>query len=168
MADTHLSILNYIKSGKVSLETEINHLEAGEDIHIIIRDFFSNSPDYQKLKAKIDTVQDKLNTALNDQARLAYSTQLNNLYKLEKAFKVDILNLAGIFTRIDLRTERLRQAAALFDQGRFQEADAILKEQDLAKDQHHLFVRADYLEWRKGQLWDKWNDLMNNDQESDD
>lgn len=159
--DTHLGILQYIKSGEVSVETQVKRLKAGEDIDVNINEFFSNSPDYQELQAKINEVQTKFDTATNDQGRLAYSAQLNNLHQLEKEFKVDILNLAGIFTRIELRTKRLQQAATLFDEGRFQAADTILKEEDLAKDHHHLVVKADYLEWRQNHLWDKWNNLTN-------
>ena len=142
-----LSILQYIKSNNVSIENEIRNLKAGGDINVIINDFIMNSPDYKLLQERIKKAQRKLENVKELTAKKQLREELENLYKLEKEFKVDILRLADIFSRMEVRTERLRQARQLFEEGKFKEADAILKEEDLASDQFNLIIYADYLEF---------------------
>ncbi len=163
MADTRIGILQYIKGGEISVDHEISNLKAGRDINIKIRDFFSNSPDYQKLQAQIQEAQSQLDAAKGTQDRLFYSQKVNDLLEFEKEFKADVLQLANTFSQMELRTERLRQAAELFDQGRFKDADAILKEEDLANDQHNLLIYLDYLEARKDGLWKKMKKIIDDE-----
>jgi hypothetical protein len=163
MKDSRISIIQYIKSGAVSIENQISNIKAGSKINIEIEDFFSNSPDYQRLQKQIIEMQDRFEKATNEQERYVLSTQLNNLAELKKEFKTDVLRLADIFAKMDLRTERLRQAAALFEEGKFREADAVLKEEDLGSDQFNLLVMADYLELQLNNFWAKFKTYIDHD-----
>ena len=164
MQDSSIGIIQYIKSGQITISNEINNLNAGKDINIKVRDFFSNSPDYLKLQKQIDNVQKQLQVESDMQKRVFLDDKLNNLLELQKTFKADVLRLAEIFSKMELRTERLIKAAALFEQGRFKDADAILKEEDLTNDQFNLLLYVDYLELQKNNLWKKYQDLTDHEQ----
>ncbi len=163
MLDSSIGIIQYIKSSQISISNEIANLNAGKDINIQIRDFFSNSPDYQKLQKQINDVQKQLQVETDMQKQSFLDDKLNNLRELQKTFKADVLRLAEIFSKMELRTERLKKAAALFEQGRFKDADAILKEEDLTNDQFNLILHVDYLELHKNNLLKKYKDLKDDE-----
>lgn len=150
--DINIGLLQYIKSGEISVENAISNVKAGQDINIRIKQFFMNSPDYQKLFSEIDRKKTQLENETNEMKRLHFSQELNNLAKLEKEFQVDVLRLADVFSKLEIKTERLQRSSNLFDQGNFKEADAMLGESDLSNDQFNLLIQADYLEQRIGIL----------------
>lgn len=150
--NTNIGILQYIKSGEISIEYEISNVKANRDINIRIKKFLMNSPDYQKLHGEIERKRTQILQAREQNRKLHLNKELDNLFQLEQNFKVDVLRLAGVFSRLEIRTEKLRQAIKLFDQGLFKEADAILEETELYNDQFNLLVLADYWEEKQNSL----------------
>ncbi len=149
MKDTNIGILQYIKNGQIAVDVEISKIKAGRHINVRVQQFLMSSPDYQKLFGEIERKQNQIKTVNDTERKIHLSNELNNLLELEKIFKVDILHLAGVFSKLEIRTERLRQAMELFDAGRFKEADAILAEEDLSNDQFNLLILVDYWETKQ-------------------
>lgn len=144
--DTNIGILQYIKSGQISINIEISNIKSQKEVNINIYQFFMNSPDFQKLNTEIERKKRQLEETKDESRRLHLTEALQNLYELEKEFKIDVLRLANIFSTIAPRTERLKKAVSLFDQGRFKEADAVLVESEMSREQFELIALADYLE----------------------
>lgn len=98
------------------------------------------SIDYHKLVEQIKELEEDLNDIPLDriERRLQKSEELVELRKQEKDFKQEVLRLAGTFSKIEINTERLKKAQQYFTQGKFREADAILKAEELSHDQEHL------------------------------
>jgi len=155
--DANIGILQYIKSGEVSIVNEISRIEANSDINIRVRTFFMNSPDFQKLNKEVERKKEQFETESDDIRKLHLSEELNNLYKVEKEFKIDVLRLADVFTKLDIRTKRLAKAKELFNQGRFKEADEILNEVELSNDQFNYLILLDYWEEKEKSLIQKLN-----------
>jgi len=150
--DIHISILQFLQS-RSTPAIEISHITAAENTSIEINQFFHRSPDYLNLLTKIRAAESVLGPL--PAGSEAYKTQmaaLQDLYRLEKAFKIDVLHLADLFLRIDVKSERVTKARALFEEGRFREADDLLREEDLTKDQNDLLVAVDYLERRQADI----------------
>ncbi|GAA3623253.1 hypothetical protein Q4Q40_22170 [Flavivirga jejuensis] len=155
---TNISILQYIKNGSISINTEISNIKADLDTNIKIKQFFMNSIDFQKLHLEINQKRNQLKIEEEIKMKEHFSNELDKLYRLEKAFKIDILYLADIFSKLEIKTERLKKARDLFDQGRFKEADTILIESELSSDQFNLLLQVEYLEMRKSGIL---NQLLN-------
>ncbi|WP_303304246.1 hypothetical protein [Flavivirga jejuensis] len=117
-----------------------------------------NSIDFQKLHLEINQKRNQLKIEEEIKMKEHFSNELDKLYRLEKAFKIDILYLADIFSKLEIKTERLKKARDLFDQGRFKEADTILIESELSSDQFNLLLQVEYLEMRKSGIL---NQLLN-------
>lgn len=147
--DSNISILQYIKNGNISINNEISKIKAGKDSNIIVKQFFIKSIDYETLTDEIKIKIDLLDTAINSFKKKHISKELNNLLILEKEFKIDILLLANTFSKLEIRTERLRKAKKLFELGKFREADAILVESELSNEQFNLLIQIDYLEQKE-------------------
>ncbi|MEL7119300.1 MAG: hypothetical protein AAFO07_07665 [Bacteroidota bacterium] len=153
--DTNVSLLHYIKTGKVTVDYEISKIEAGGDINLIVKRFFMNSPDYQKLSTEIESKANQLEQEQDPSKKTHLLSALKHLLEIEKNFKIDILKLAKVFSSLKTRTERLRKAVILFDEGRFVEADQILIETELYEDHFNLITLVDYLENRQVSLLNK-------------
>ena len=67
-------------------------------------------------------------------------------------FKENVFKLYETFTKIEINTERLRQAKAYFLRGEFREADAILKEEEMARDLSQLLAREQQLDREKAEV----------------
>ena len=85
--DTNIGILQYVKSGEISVNNEISNLKANKDINVRVRTFFMNSPDFQKLEGEIERKKQQFETEADEATKLHFSEELNNLYKVEKEFK---------------------------------------------------------------------------------
>ena len=144
--NTNIGILQYIKSGDISIRNEISNIEANVDINIRVKQFLLNSPDYQKLYKEIQRKNKQVNSEINEERRLHLSQELHNLYQLQTQFKIDTLYLADTFSKLKVKTERLDRAKALFEKGNIKDANNILLEIDLTNDQLSLLIMADYLE----------------------
>jgi len=98
------------------------------------------SLDYQQLLKEIEDLEQDLKDIPLDktESRLNKSKKLEEKRKQLQDFKREVLRLAGTFSKIEINTERLKQAQQYFTQGKFREADAILKTEELSQDQEHL------------------------------
>jgi len=162
--DTNISILQYIASSGVSIDTEIKNIQSGKQTDIVINQFFQRSPDYLRLLEKIKE-QDSKVSSLKASAAENWKFEADKLQQLKDAeqhFKSDALRLANLFLKIKPRTERLQQARALFEEGKFKEADQVLKEEDLMNDQDELFAMMDYYEQRQQGIFDNWMAILKN------
>ena len=146
--DSNIGILQYIKSGLISVTDEISNLKAGRNINIVVRQYFENSPDYQKVTREIKVKEKQIINEKNLKRKQNLIGQLSDLFELEKAFKKEVLELADVFSRLDPRTNRLKQALKLFDEGKIKAADKCLSEIDLSNEQENLITLVDYLEKR--------------------
>jgi len=158
--DYNLTILTYIKTNDVSIEYEIENIQAGLDIDLVIKDYFYRSPDYQKLQKRINQQRNKvleLETTGGEKHQYE-AKKLAEFERAQQAFKVGALQLADTFLKIKVRTERLKKARDLFEQGLILEADKVLVAADLMNDQDSLIAQMDYLQQRKLQLQEtiKW------------
>lgn len=147
-AGVDINILAFL-SGASSPNIEIRKIQANNDVSVTLDKFYHRSPDYLKLTAKIEE-QRKLTESDNNDETVQRNAQekLLELKRLEVAFKIDVLYLADIFLRIDNYSARLAEAKALFEMGRFSDADALLAESDLNKDQSDLMLAVDFWERR--------------------
>ncbi|UJS19451.1 MAG: tetratricopeptide repeat protein [Candidatus Brocadia sp.] len=96
--------------------------------------------DYQKLLEQIKELEQDLRDIPPDKVerRLEKSKKLEELRKQKQDFEQQIIRLAETFSKIEINTERLKQAQQYFTQGKFREADAILKTEELSRDQQQL------------------------------
>lgn len=147
--DVNISIIQYIKNGSISVNTEISNVKANLDVNIRVQQFLMNSADYQLIYQEILWKRNQIDSGNNLNRKLHLSKELNHLFTLEKEFVLDILQLADVFSKLEIRTERLKRAMKLFDQGRFKEADAALIESELSSEQFNLLVQVEYLEKRR-------------------
>lgn len=145
---TNISIIQYIKNGSLSVTTEIANIRGHRNVDIIVKQFFANSADFQNLMHEIVHKREQLHKKKNRKRESHLNEELNKLLKLEMEFKIEILNTAKIFSKLETNTDRIKKARDLFEEGKFREADGILTETDLSDDQFNLLVRAEYLEQR--------------------
>ncbi|MBU6391865.1 MAG: tetratricopeptide repeat protein [Planctomycetes bacterium] len=98
------------------------------------------SLDYQHLLKEIEGLEQDLKDIPPDkiESRLNKSKKLDEKRKQLQDFTQEVLRLAVTFSKIEINTERLKQAQQYFTQGKFREADAILKAEELSHDQEHL------------------------------
>lgn len=161
--DINITILQYLKQYS-NPQIEIEHIKAKRNVSIEIDQYFHRSPDYMALLTRIRKAEEKLAT-ITDHCSGDYQKSeeyLQDLYKLEESFKIDVLHLADIFLRINVKSERLTKAIQLFEEGHIKEADAILAEEDLIKDQNDLLIATDYWEHRKSDILGLLSSLQNN------
>jgi hypothetical protein len=145
MKNTNISIVQLIKVGDFNVDFEISNIRAGKDINISIKNYLKKSLDYQSIREQIQKSESDLKNASISE-KLYYSEKLQNILKIQQDFIVNTLLLAGAFSTLDIRTERLRKAIELFESGKIVEADLILNEEDLLNDQANLIPFAIYLE----------------------
>lgn len=148
--DNQISILLYIKNN-VNLEVEIQNIQSGHHTDQVINRYFQNSPDYQKLFDRITAQREKVIGLANAGGNIYFheAKKLSELEENEKEFKSGTLRLAETFLKIEPRTERLKKARELFEQGRILDADAILIAEDMQNEQDDLIAQMDYLQARK-------------------
>lgn len=142
--DTNFGLIQLIQSGDLSVDLEIANIKAKKSINIYVRTYLNHSPDYLSIKSEIDRVVEKMELDLPNAS--FYSKHLEGLYLIEQNFVINALILARFFSNIEIRSERLKEALALFEAGKLKEADAILSSKDLFDDQLYLFALADYHE----------------------
>lgn len=147
--DTSISIIQYFKNGTISTSTEIANVKANLDVNIRVQKFLMNSVDYQILNKEILRKKAEIDSENNRKRKMHLFDELNQLLSLEKEFILDILQLADVFSRMYVKTERLERAITLFDEGKIREADASLIESELSNDQFNLLIQLEYLEKRR-------------------
>jgi len=146
--NTNIGILYYLKN-HISISTEIDNISLGIHTDIQVNEYFQNSPDYQKLTARINQQKKKI-LSVRDLNLLTFEQKkLKELEENEKLFRTNTLRLAEIFLNIKHKTERLDRAMKLFEDGNILAADKVLIELDLIEDQDMLLAKMAYLKKRK-------------------
>jgi hypothetical protein len=84
--------------------------------------------------------------------QLEISGELEQLEAQLEQFKENIVRLAETFSKIEINTERLRQAKDYFEQGQFREADAILQAEEMVKDLNKLEQKDQQLDQQKAEV----------------
>ena len=112
----------------------------------VTQNIYLQSVDYQRLVEQIRETQESLEDvpASKLERRLKLDGKLQELEELEEQleeFKSNVFKLYETFTKIEIDTERLRQAKAHFDRGGFRETDAVLKAEELIEDLDKLIER---------------------------
>lgn len=138
--DKNFTIIQLIKSGDIDINLEISNVKANKDIHFSLKQYLKKSPDFEKIKKQISDLE---KIRIKGQG---VNGKLEALYKIEKDFILNAFYLAKTFSTMQVRSDRLKKAVALFELGKIREADAILKESELVNDQIDLFIYAEYLE----------------------
>ena len=98
------------------------------------------SSEYPRLLKEIEGLGQDLKDIPLDKtvSRLNKSEKLEEKRKQLQDFKQEVLRLAGTFSKIEINTERLKQAKMYFNQGKYREGDTILKTEELSHDQEYL------------------------------
>ena len=142
--NTNISIIQLIKSKEISVNYEISKIRAGKGINIKIRTYLDGSDYYQNIKQHIEETKAKFEKSEDPEDKIHYAEQVENLQKVEQDFMVNTLYLADTLSKIEPRTERLKKAIQLFEEGKIKEADATLAEADLLNDQFGLIAFVEY------------------------
>ena len=113
---------------------------------------FMQSPDYQALMARIEDKRSLLELQTDPLKRLKTAEELQQLEAELEQFKENIVRLAETFSKIEINTERLRQAKNYFEQGQFREADTILQAEEMVKDLNKLEQKDQQLDQQKAEV----------------
>ena len=111
------------------------------DSSIKITQYIGQSAEYQTMLKREEELAEMLEfyqAKGEEQKALAKSKELEAHREAIKEFKANVLRLADTFRSIKTNTERLRLAREHFEAGRFKEADAILKAEEMATEQESL------------------------------
>ena len=122
------------------------------DHNQVTQNFIVQSPDYQALMAGIKDKKRLLRLETDPLEQLEISGELQQLEAQLEQFKENIVRLAETFSKIEINTERLRQAKDYFDQGQFREADAILQAEEMVKDLNKLLQKDQQLDREKAEV----------------
>ncbi|MBS1515363.1 MAG: tetratricopeptide repeat protein, partial [Bacteroidetes bacterium] len=121
------------------------------------------SPDYKKFEEEYHTLKIKIaETKDNQELLIALNGKLEFVLKQKKEFEQGVIKLAETFSRIEINTDRLKKAQKLFSEGKFTEADEILKSEELKDEQDKLLGAEETLEEK---LESVKNHLINNSNE---
>ncbi|MEK7804113.1 MAG: tetratricopeptide repeat protein, partial [Planctomycetota bacterium] len=98
------------------------------------------SLDYQQLLKEVEGLGLDLHSIPPEEteSRLNKSKIVEEKRRQLLELRQEALHLAGAFSKIEINTERLKQAQQCFVQGKFREADDILKAEDLSNDQERI------------------------------
>ena len=131
----------------------------------VTRNFTQNiyvqSVDYQRLVEQIRETQESLEDASKPERRLKLAGRLQELKEQLEEFKSNVFKLYETFTKIEINTERLRQAKAHFDRGEFREADAVLKAEEMTEDLDKLIERDRQLDRQRENVRDSREQIAN-------
>ena len=122
------------------------------DHNQVTQNFIVQSADYQALMARIKDKKRLLRLETDPLEKLEISGELEQLETQLEQFKENIVRLAETFSKIEINTERLRQAKDYFDQGQFREADAILQAEEMVKDLNKLEQKDQQLDQQKAEV----------------
>ena len=136
-----------------------DHLVTAEKIYNIgnidTANFLVQSLDYQNLQQRIEEKREYLEFLQgkdDTEKAIKADGELQQLLKQLEQLKESVFKLYETFTKIELNTERLKQAKAFFDLGQFREADGILKAEEMNADLDTLLSREQQLETEQEQI----------------
>lgn len=110
------------------------------DVHI--GDNYSlKSVEYNELLERIEELEELVRITEDPINKFRYSEKLSTQIRNKKAFEKDVKELAEIFNKIEINTERLKQAKQFFDKGKFKEARSILDTKEIESDQEKLLQK---------------------------
>ena len=118
----------------------------------VTQNIIVQSPDYQALMAGIKDKKRLLRLETDPLEKLEISGELEQLEAQLEQFKENIFRLYELFSKIEINTERLRQAKDYFEQGQFREADAILQAEEMVKDLNKLLQKDQQLDQQKAEV----------------
>jgi len=159
--DAHISIIQLIKSGDISVQFEISNLRAHRDIDINIRTYLVKSDQFTEMQAQIMHLNTEIQATQNVEIKQHLDNKLQNLLEVEKDFIANTLYLAETLSKIEPRSERLALAIQLFEEGKIREVDAMLSEEDLLNDQFFLLAWVEYQEKKIQTLENDFDHILN-------
>ncbi|WP_018619454.1 hypothetical protein [Spirosoma luteum] len=102
----------------------------------------NKSADYKRLLDELSSLEEHL-TDLNpekaDKINQLKNRIINKNAEIER-FEQDVISLAEAFSKININTSRLIKAKEYFNEGKFKEANTILKLTEIDKDQNLLLT----------------------------
>ena len=122
------------------------------DRNQITLNFLELSPDYQALMDRIEDKKSLVELQTDPSKKSKTAEELQQLETQLEQFKENIFRLYELFSKIEINTERLRQAKNYFDQGQFREADAILQAEEMVKDLNKLLQKDQQLDQQKAEV----------------
>lgn len=144
--EQNISIIQLIKNGEISVEVEVSHVRAKEDVDVKILSYFHKVDYYNDISGLIDSTKEELAKS-NDSNHSDYlQEKIKNLSKVKSDYIQNALYLAQTLAEINPNNERLKKAIVLFDAGKIKEADNLLDEADLLNDQYNLIAFISYQE----------------------
>jgi tetratricopeptide (TPR) repeat protein len=141
-----------MSESKYNLKLKNSPVGAIGDRNQVTQNIIVQSPDYQALMAGIKDKKRLLRLETDPLEQLEISGELQQLEAQLEQFKENIVRLAETFSKIEINTERLRQAKDYFEQGQFREADAILQAEEMVKDLNKLLQRDQQLDQQKAEV----------------
>ncbi|NET31443.1 MAG: tetratricopeptide repeat protein [Cyanothece sp. SIO1E1] len=147
-------------------DARVGLIVTGEGNTLNTTQIFGKSPEYSELKTALEEYNEQIGVKSdlcdemeadklpekyieNCTSELAQlSRRRDSIQKIEKKFRMDVLRLAAMFEEMEVNTERMAIAEALFEQGRIWEADAILKVSELEGETKHLLANRNRMESR--------------------
>ena len=149
--NTEIGILAYLETN-VSIKLEIGKITSSGITDVRINSYFQQSPDFAKLKQRIEEQRVEVNNLPADTPDNIRKTETQKLNDLERAtlnFQSSTLQLADVLLKIRQRTPRMEQVVRLFEVGQITEADAMLDEDELSADQETLILQMQYIQQRR-------------------
>jgi tetratricopeptide (TPR) repeat protein len=134
---------------------KIAELEGTESVRqTVIQNIYYQSVDYQNLQKEIDRLKKYLQRIPEDERgeRLEVSSDLQKAEERLAQLKQDVAKLYETFNKIEINSERLKQAKAHFDKGEFREADAILQAEEMTGDLDRLIEKEEKLDREKAEV----------------
>ncbi|MEB3190033.1 MAG: tetratricopeptide repeat protein [Snowella sp.] len=141
-----------MSESKYNLKLENSPVGAIGDHNQVTQNIIVQSADYQALLGRIEDKKSLLELQTDPLKRLKTAEELQQLEGELEQFKENIFRLYEIFSKIEINTERLRQAKEHFDQGQFREADAILQAEEMVKDLNKLLQKDQQLDQQKAEV----------------
>jgi tetratricopeptide (TPR) repeat protein len=129
----------------------------------VTQNIYVQSADYQKLIEEIRDTKESLEDVPESkrERRFKLADKLQELEKQLEEFKSNVFKLYETFTKIEINTERLRQAKAHFDLGEFREADAVLKAAEMTSDLDRLIEQDRQLDRQKDNVKENREQIAN-------
>ena len=140
--DEAVQVINKKSDKILDISDKILELETQKYSGNTIQNIYINTHDYRQLREDIEELQaDLAEMDSSHPRRAAKERALKEKWDSLEALKQTVLTLAKTFNNIKVDSERIRIAREHFENGRFKEADAVLKTEDIDKEVKSLKER---------------------------